>query len=251
MLLGGILLQGYITHGLNDYFDWQSGTDRDNPAWLSGGSHAVQSGRLLPEDVRAIAYLAIALYLALLLALSLWRGGIFALLGLPALVTAAAYSVPPMRLGYRPLLGEWLGMFPAIAAGVLAAGYAAGGVLAPERWAVAAINGILCNASVMEHHLADVDLDWDAQPRKGMSPAFWQKAIGRPGSEVAMAYSLLAWRISPRFLLTAALGLLAAAFARGTRVGDRTDETRRDGLLKAIALLNAVGFAAFALLGAH
>ncbi|MDA8345227.1 MAG: prenyltransferase [Thermaerobacter sp.] len=257
VLVGGILLQGYITHGINDLFDWYSGTDKENPAWLSGGSHAVQSGRLQPADLRLIAVFAIGAYLVLLLALSVWRGAIFALLGVPALIAAIAYSLPPFRLGYRPLLGEWLGMFPTIASGVLAAGYAAGGVMVPELWAVAIINGIMCNASVMEHHLADVELDWAAAPQKRTSPAFWQKAIGRPGSEVAMTYALLvcalslafSWLISVRFALTAVLALAAAVIAHHTRMGDREDETRRDAALKGIALANALGFAVFAVLG--
>ncbi len=255
--IGGVLLQGYITHGLNDFYDWLSGTDRENPAWLSGGSHAVQSGRLEPQDVLRIAIVASAIYLALLAGLSLSRGVDFALLGVPALLAAIAYSLPPIRLGYRPLLGEWLGMFPTIAAGVLAAGYAASGGFAPEIWAVAAIQGVLCGASVMQHHMSDIDLDWEAKPRKRTSPAFWQRSVGRPGSEVAMAYSCLALvlslafaaTISPRFLLTAALSLAAALIARRTRVGSRPDETRRDAALKGIALANALGFAMFALIG--
>lgn len=259
VLAGGILLQGYITHGINDLYDWESGTDRENPAWLSGGSHAVQSGRLRTQDLRFIAIFGIAAYLSLLALLSILKGADFALLGVPALLAAIAYSLPPFRLGYRPLLGEWLGMFPAIGLGVLAAGYAAAGAFAPELWAVAIVNGMLCNASVMEHHLADIDLDWAAVPRKRTSPAFWQKTVGRPGSEVAMAYSLLVCAlslvfmvtISGRFALTAALALAAAVIARCTRIGDPRAETRGDAALKGIALTNAVGFALLAVLGVH
>lgn len=257
VLVGGILLQGYITHGLNDFYDWHSGTDRDNRAWLSGGSHAVQSGRLHPEDLRRIALFAIGAYLLLLTLVTAWRGAVYALLGVPALLAGVAYSLPPLRLGYRPLLGEWLGMFPPITAGVLAAGYAAGGVLSPRLWAAAIIYGILCNASVMQHHLADIDLDWQASPQKRTSPAFWQKVIGRPGSEVVMVYALLvfalslffSWTVSVRFALTAVLALIAVLISSFTKTGDLQDETRRDALLKGIALANALGFAFFAAVG--
>src|SRR5690625_654379 len=47
--MGAILIHGSLTHLLNDYTDFQSGTDAHSPAILSGGSRVIQEGLMRPK----------------------------------------------------------------------------------------------------------------------------------------------------------------------------------------------------------
>ncbi len=257
VLAGGVLLQGYITHGLNDLYDWHSGTDRTTPGVISGGSHTLRAGLLTTREMWQVVAAATAVSLALLAWLASWRGPTLLWLGALALVAAVAYSVPPLRFCYRPLLGEWAGIFPAMVCGTLAAGFAVSQELPPLLILVAIIQGIVCVASVMEHHLVDIDSDWAATPRKATSPAFWQRARRRPGREVALAYELMAlvlsagaaWLVAPRLWWSAAVAGAGVWVILGTRTGDHRDELWRDVALKSLAVLHALGYAVLALAG--
>jgi 1,4-dihydroxy-2-naphthoate polyprenyltransferase len=257
VLLGGILLQGYITHGLNDLYDWDSGTDQTASGLISGGSHVLRQGLMTSRHLWTAVFVAALVYGGLLVWVVTLRGGLLAVLGVVAVVAAAAYSVPPARLCYRPLAGEWLGIFPPIVCGVLAVGIAVGVHVTALLATAALVQGVLCVASVMEHHLADVDSDWGARPQKRTSPAVWQRAYAHPGCQVALAYQLLAVAlalvaavsISPRFWWSALVAGAGAAVAFGTRTGDHADETRRDFVLKALAVVNTVGYITLAAVG--
>jgi 1,4-dihydroxy-2-naphthoate octaprenyltransferase len=255
--VGGGLLQGYVTHGLNDLYDWQSGTDQTTPGTLSGGSHAVRDGLLTQADLRWLAGVGAGLYVALLVWVGVWRTTALWPLGGVALAAAVLYSLPPARFCYRPWAGEWLGIFPPIAAGVLAAGIAIGGQLGATLVATAVIQGILCVASVMEHHMVDIESDWAAIPQKRTSPAYWQKTVRRRGCEIAALYdaagALMAGAaalvIGPRFWWSAVVSMVSAGVAYRTRVGDVEDEIHRDWWLKGLAVVHAAGYAALAVLG--
>lgn len=257
VLVGGVLLQGYITHGLNDLYDWDSGTDKTTSGAISGGSHVLRQGLLTVRHLWLAVGVASLAYGALLIWVTALRGSVVALLGLVAVLAAVAYSVPPFRLCYRPLLGEWLGIFPPVVGGVLAVGIAVGGQVTPLLVAVALIQAVICVASVMEHHLVDVDSDWAAHPQKRTSPAVWQRGHGRPGCHVALIYQLLAvalsvslaLSVSPRLWWSACIAMTGAWVAYGTRTGDHADETRRDFILKGLAVLHATGYMVFAIVG--
>ncbi|MGC8487724.1 MAG: prenyltransferase [Clostridia bacterium] len=253
--IGGVALQGYITHGLNDLYDWQSGTDQTTPGRISGGSHVMRDGLLNGRRIGVTVAAALLCYLGLLAWMGWSRTALLWPLGVAALFSAVFYSVPPLRFCYRPLAGEWLGIFPAMTAGVLAAGLVVGETLTPILWVTAILQGIICSASVMEHHLVDIDSDWGATPQKRTSPAFWQRTIGRPGSEVAAAYLVVALlvstygalMVSPRFWWSAALCAAGAVLALGTRQGNMEDETRHDYWLKFLGAVNALGYLGIAL----
>ncbi len=250
VLVGGALLQGYVTHGLNDLYDWNSGTDRLNAGNYLGGSQALRQGLITVGELVRLVVVAGVAGLALLIWLASWRGAILGAMGLAALTSAVLYSLPPVRLCYRPLAGEWLGIFPPMVLGVLAAGWAMG-----ERWsallvAVAVIQGVICNASVMQHHVVDIDADWQATPQKRTSPAAWQRLYGRRGAEVPTAYAALAalmaagaaLTLSPRFWWSCLVAVLSGLVASGTRVDDARDRNARDWWLKALAVVHALGY---------
>jgi 1,4-dihydroxy-2-naphthoate octaprenyltransferase len=252
-----VLLQGYVTHGFNDLYDWASGTDQTTPGTISGGSHTVREGLLTPLDLRRLALGGTALYLVVLIWAAANRSPWLLPLGVVALASAVLYSVPPARLCYRPWWGEWAGIFPPLTAGVLATGLAVGLRFDAVLLVTAVIQGVICVASVMEHHLADIASDWQAVPQKRTSPAYWQHVRGRAPSEIAAAYDGMAMvvalaavvAIGPRFWWCVTMAGLSGVLAWRTRVGDLDDEIRRDWYLKMLAIANAAGYVVMAVLG--
>lgn len=176
--LAAVAIHGLLTHLLNDYTDYLSGTDAESPAILSGGSRVIQKGVVRPHIVwqlgkwLTIVLLVVAIIMAFVAQFKLT---ILILIGVWA---AVSYSLPPLRLSYRPFLGEWLSLFPAIFFLGLA-----GPWLVLETiplWAVqnAVINAFVCMGWVMVHHIPDLDADRQAIPKKRTSVVWFVEKFG-------------------------------------------------------------------------
>ena len=114
LTIAAFIIHGVLTHALNDYTDFHSGTDEYSPAILSGGSRVIQKGIMSLDSLRQLGkWLTIALLIIAIL-LALFAQYELAILLLIGIWSAASYSIPPLRLSYRPFLGEWLSLFPAI-----------------------------------------------------------------------------------------------------------------------------------------
>jgi len=178
LLAGCLLIHGLLTHALNDYTDYRSGTDERSPAMLSGGSRVIQNGKMTPEALGRFGFglTAVLLVCALLLIL-LGRVPLAALL-LIGIWGAVSYSTPPLRLAYVPFAGEWLSTFPAAFALGLGGAWLLLGSL-PD-WALqnAWINAVYCIAWVMVHHIPDLDADRQASPRKRTSVVWAVERFG-------------------------------------------------------------------------
>lgn len=265
IILAGVLLQGLAAHAFNDREDWHSGTDRASTGRLSGGSRAVPRGLLGLHHLTWIGVVAVSV--AALIALyftSRHKPGAL-VLWLIAVWSAVTYSLPPFRLAYRPLLGEWLAAWPAIVAGAAGTFYLLTRRFAWPAAIAGALHGLFCLAWLMQHHLADIHADLAADPVKLTTPAWLYrlaKAAGGPESEEravgmarlpAMVYFSLAalgsaaavglpvvgWVFwAPALLAT--IGLLVAS--RGG-VFDLDDITGRERCLISLSLLEAVSLA--------
>lgn len=195
-LLGAVVLQGVITHGLNDLYDWQSGTDQESLGIISGGSKVLVTGALNIAGIWRLIVLGLVCYALLAWGLAEYRGFSVLIWAACALIGSVLYSLPPWRLSYRPLLGEWGALFPAMACGV------AMGALAANRhlglWVLVGVAwyAVFCVASVMQHHFSDIDADWKASPPKRTTPAFWRRGLGRTPQEPVAAYEVLALGIA-------------------------------------------------------
>src|SRR5690625_2233595 len=109
-----IIVHGGLTHLLNDYADYQSGTDEKSPAVLSGGSRVIQKNFLSPETVFNLGkWVTISLLIIALISVLFGYFEITILI-LVGVWAAVSYSLPPLQLSYRPFIGEWLSMFPAV-----------------------------------------------------------------------------------------------------------------------------------------
>ncbi|KGX91715.1 prenyltransferase [Pontibacillus marinus] len=178
LILGAFLIHGVLTHILNDYIDHESGTDLHSPAILSGGSRVIQTGLISSEtlwklgkwiililSMIVVAFIIFDYYkLAILLSIGLWG--------------AISYSLPPLRLSYRPFLGEWLSTFPS----VLYLGLAGAWLTLDHmpEWALqnAVINALFCISWVMIHHIPDLNADRQASPTKQTSVVWATEKFG-------------------------------------------------------------------------
>lgn len=111
--LGVLLAQGIVSHGFNDAYDWLTGTDKESIGKGTGGSRVIPEGKMSVVGVTSAA----ALSLAGVVAIGVY---FYTIHGLPILVLLAiavwspvAYSLPPLKLGYRPF-NELVVVLPAL-----------------------------------------------------------------------------------------------------------------------------------------
>ena len=246
MALAG-LVQGWVTHSVNEIYDWRSGTDRDaQPRALSGGSKVRNLSLLGERDLWTIFAVSSA-GVVILAALVAWARAPW----LVALVAAGyalgvAYTKPPVATAYRPFAGEWLGGFP----GVLLAGLGAYGIQARSlSWlAVAALtaHALICTAMLVMHHYLDAPADAVALPRKVTTVVFLGPRASRAYATVLAAaaaalYGVLALTVHPAFALGAVITTVAAVSHARTRPEDLGSVTRHE--LQVIQLGVAAGLA--------
>src|SRR5256885_531319 len=114
LALGG-LIQGWVTHAINEIYDWRSGTDRVNEGRaLSGGSRVRNLDLLEERDLWWIFAVSTAGVAALTAWVILVRAPWLALLIVGGYALGLAYTIPPFATSYRPLAGEWLGGVPGV-----------------------------------------------------------------------------------------------------------------------------------------
>ncbi|WP_385940538.1 prenyltransferase [Thalassorhabdus alkalitolerans] len=254
LTFSAFLIHGVLTHALNDYTDFQSGTDQHSPAILSGGSRIVQNELVPPKTLWLVGkWLAIILILlALLLAIfSYYRLSILLVIGVWA---AASYSLPPLRLSYRPFLGEWLSLFISI----LFLGFAGPWLILGEiplwAWQNAVINALFCLAWVMVHHIPDLEADKKAVPQKRTSVVWFAEKFGLYYARIPALLYLFASGISIFWLgsdrIGAALVLLvtvsiAAFLVLKMNVENHHQVSYFEKIMLLLAMITATGLGLF------
>ncbi|MCI4371556.1 MAG: prenyltransferase, partial [Thermoplasmata archaeon] len=109
LALGG-LIQGWVTHAINEIYDWRSGTDRvDGARALSGGSRVRNLALLTERDLWWIFAVSSLLVAALTIWVIVARAAWLAFLIVGGYVLGVIYTLPPIATAYRPLEGEWFG----------------------------------------------------------------------------------------------------------------------------------------------
>ncbi len=246
MALAG-LIQGWVTHSLNEIYDWRSGTDRHpRPRALSGGSKVRNLGLLEERDLWRVFATATACVAGLGAYVAWTRALWLGLLIAAGYLLGVAYTWPPLATAYRPFLGEWLGGFP----GVLLAGLGAYGIQALTlSWtAVLALSAhaFVCTAMLVMHHYQDAPADAASEPPKRTTVV----VLGLPRSRLyatslaaagALVYGFLAGFDNPVFALGAGLTAVAAVVHVRTDVGRLASVTRAE--LRVIQLGIAAGLA--------
>ncbi|MUV36447.1 hypothetical protein JNUCC1_00249 [Lentibacillus sp. JNUCC-1] len=254
LLFGGVFIHGVLTHILNDHTDHLSGTDQNSPAILSGGSRVIQDGIISAENLWRLGKLLIAAISIGIVFLSVFGFYKVALLLAIGLWSAWSYSLPPLQLSYKPFVGEWLSMFPAVFALGIGGPWIALGTI-PE-WALqnAAINAFFCNAWVMVHHIPDRDADRAASPKKFTSVVWAADRFGLSFAKfpALLYFGMMAccvlWLGTDRFW--AAIGLItisiiAIGMLFKMKVDDHEQVSNYEKLLLLMAMVTGIGLGIF------
>lgn len=245
-------LHGLVSHAINDEIDWRSGTDIYSPGVLSGGSKAVHLGLVSLAELPWIAWISLGattlagVYVATMTGPWVW---LYLLIGIWA---AIAYSLPPLRLSYRPLLGEWLCAWPALMASSCCVYYIVTGQISNRALLAGALHGVFCLGWLMEHHISDVSADLMATPAKRTTVAYTAHRWGVGATPlVPTLYFLLALPLgillfrhdddsSSKIAILGLLALAAAITSKGTTPALVTDITQREKHLIVITFIHAI-----------
>lgn len=218
ILLTAWLLQGLLSHAANDRQDWLSGTDAASPGILSGGSGVVKAGLLTLKTLGIVEKAAFLTAAAVTLYFVKLRGPEVLLLLMIGTWSSLAYSRNPLRLAYRPLLGEWLCAFPAVVTVTIGTYFLLTGALNTIVFSLGILHGLFSVGWLMIHHLADIPADLSANPQKKTTPAWLYATWGPPAAkDAAVLYFILAVSfavvsaiyLSKLFLLSIPFGLLS------------------------------------------
>lgn len=236
VVVSGVVCHGLLSHSANDLVDWSSGTDQTSPGLFSGGSRVVADGYLTVENLSAGIYTAALGGCILMIVLFTRLGSSAFIAGVIGISAAAFYSLPPLRLSYRPFLGEWFAACLALVTCAWVTTLAASrGLAAPHReWALIIATATTLISHLMFHHLSDIEADLKARPRKLTTPAF-AVLRGRDPRMVAVIY----WAGTAGLCLVNGLVLLgsaclvAAASAKSANLSDKKNLARMDKLLLA------------------
>lgn len=246
ILAGSTLFQGLVAHGFNDVEDWRSGTDALSQGLLSGGSRVIPRAMLRIEQVTRTAVAAAVVGLACAGILFLRHGPVVAAVAAVGLWSAVAYTAPPLRLAYRPFIGELVAGWPAVLAIIAGAAAVLSGPPGRGVWAAAGVQATLSVAWVMQHHLPDVPADLRASPPKRTTPAWFALRWGPTASRLvpagyflvgAVGSVVLGFVVHPVFFGSAILAVLGAGEALATDVASVPDITGHQ--LNMIALVGA------------
>lgn len=251
MALAG-LVQGWVTHSINDIYDWRSGTDGDgHPRALSGGSKVRNLSLLSERDLWAIFAVSTLAVLLLAAYAAMTRPLWLVLLVAAGYASGVAYTLPPPATAYRPFLGEWLGGFP----GVLLAGLGAYGMQAGAlSWtAVVALtaHALVCAAMLVMHHYQDAPADAQAHPPKrttvvALGPIGSRRYAASLAGAAALLYGLLGVLVTPALLLGVAFTIPAVLVHGWTNLGSLASITKSE--LRVIQLGIGAGLAPSVLL---
>src|SRR5699024_9068228 len=115
---------------------------------------------------------------------------------------AHSYSLPPLQLSYRPFVGEWLSLFPAIFFLGLAGPWIALDTFPLWAYQNAPVNAFVCMGWVMVHHIPVIKSDHMATLIKSTSVLWFVEKFGIQFSRFPpLLYYVLAFFCSILLLL--------------------------------------------------
>jgi 1,4-dihydroxy-2-naphthoate octaprenyltransferase len=179
LLLGSFLTHGLLTHIINDLADFKSGTDAHSPGMLSGGSRVIQDKVFTYAQLKFFGVILAAIMAVAAVLFFIFGYTVLGILTILGMWGAYSYSMRPFSFAYKPLLGEWLSLFPSMLALGLAAPWIMLDSIPVWAWFNASINAIWCMAWVMVHHIPDMDADQKARPVKNTTVLYSANRWGR------------------------------------------------------------------------
>lgn len=247
------MFQGLASHAINDLYDWLSGTDRCSSGILSGGTRVIRDNLLQISHLKIISWISLASGIAGGLYLVWIRGLFIAALLLVGIWSTVAYTMPPVRLAYRPLAGEWLGAWPAMVSCTLGTFYVLTGVVTPYAVAGGILHATFSVSWLMQHHLSDIEADLQASPCKLTTVAYVTQKWGACYARyvvmgyfflLAMTGIILGLFLSPAFLISAAFALICLGLAYLTNTSSIKQITSRQIAMIALSVGHALTLSA-------
>ena len=129
-LVGVVAAIALGAHGINDAYDWLTGTDRESRGEGTGGSRVIPQGTFSVAETAAVGLVGLAITAVSFAVLYLEYGRPILLLGGIALGAPVAYSLPPLKLAYRPF-AELIVVVPALVAVTVTAELVLSGAATP------------------------------------------------------------------------------------------------------------------------
>jgi 1,4-dihydroxy-2-naphthoate octaprenyltransferase len=161
-MLIACLVQAYPTHAANEIVDWLSGTD----IMGLGGSKVVREGLLSIKDLKIILLASITIVIILSTVVILTIDMRLIWFGIVGIAASLFYSLPPVKLAYKPFLGEWIGGFVGVFVAVTGSYF----IQVQSLSTVVILAGIalgISDIAIMEmFHTIDYQADKEAIPQK-------------------------------------------------------------------------------------
>jgi 1,4-dihydroxy-2-naphthoate octaprenyltransferase len=153
-----LVAQGVVSHGINDAYDWLTGTDKASIGKGTGGSRVIPQGKMTVEGT-LVASLAGIFVIVLISAHFLSEyGAPMIVLGAIAIWSPVAYSTPPLKLGYRPF-NELVVVLPALVGVVIGADMVLAGSISPFAAAVGTVHALFCISWFVVSRVPDYEPD--------------------------------------------------------------------------------------------
>lgn len=201
-LIAGFLIQAFPTHALNEIVDWKSGTDKKG----LGGSKVIKAEILSIADMRKLLFGSTILIVIVLFVALLWNPAFIVILGFIGLGLGLAYTAPPLKLSYRPFMGEYVIAFPAMVLAVLGCFWIQFDefVFSPVALTTAIAFGFSCVAIMMCYHTVDYENDKEANKRTSivyLGPEKGKKLVIVNSLITISLYLILSLLADPFFLV--------------------------------------------------
>lgn len=171
-------------HGLNDAYDWITGTDKESIGKGTGGSRVIPEGKLSVLETAAIGTGALAVGIAIGIYFYFKHG--WPVLALTALGAGApiVYSLPPFKLAYRPF-PEIVIVTPALVGVTIGSEL----VLAGQITWLAALAGLVHAAFCISWYM--VSRVPDFEPDRGVDKTTTVVYLGRENAPLMSAVYLM------------------------------------------------------------
>lgn len=213
-VLTAAIVQGFPAHIVNEITDWQSGADR--LPWSgrkSGGAKVLRCGLATIPQLWRMFWITSAMALLPVVWLTLRTDGLTLVMFFIGYLVCLFYTLPPLRLVYRPFAGEWLAAFPGIVLNVLGAYYVQTLRVTPGIVMLAVGSGFLYITIMILFHYLDMDSDAKAVPPKrtsvvalGLSTS--KRYVQIVGGAAIIIFALLAWHESRCLILLTGAALV-------------------------------------------
>lgn len=207
------LAQGFASHGFNDAYDWVTGTDKESIGKGTGGSRVIPEGKMDVLDTVIVALVALVGVLAIGSYFVMQYGTPMVVLLALAVYAPTAYSLPPLKLGYRPF-AELTVVLPALTGVVAGTVLVLSGTIPLLAIAVGVIHALFCISWFIVSRIPDYEPDKHAGKRTTVVAYGLEAAKGfafRYALAGGFASAIAAWYVSPAFLLGVGASVMHAA----------------------------------------